>query len=82
MANPKCPECGKGMKSAGAGAGYRCVRCGTEAGEAEAKYEERPRGVAPGWYEVPPGARRHLARPLSLGVRPDLEEWAEGLRTP
>ena len=81
VANPKCPECGKGMKSVGADAGYRCVKCGTQADEADAHFEERPRDIAPGWYEVPPGAWRPLARPLSLGVRPALEEWAEGLRT-
>ena len=32
-----------------------------------------PRGIAPGWYEVPTCARRHLARPLRLGVRPDID---------
>jgi tRNA(Ile2)-agmatinylcytidine synthase len=73
--NPRCPSCGKRMKSIGTKAGYRCLRCGTKAGEAEAVYEERPRDISLGWHEVPPGARRHLARPLKLGVRKELDEW-------
>jgi len=73
VANPKCPRCGKGMKSVGKGAGYRCARCGTKAGPASASFEDRPRGLGPGWYEVPTCARRHLARPLKLGVRPELD---------
>lgn len=73
LANPACPDCGKSMKSVGTGAGFRCARCGTKADEEAAVVEERPRDITPGWYEVPGGARRHLARPLQLGVRPDLE---------
>lgn len=76
VANPKCPRCGKGMKSIGAGAGYRCPRCGTKAPPSAARFEERPRGLRPGWYEVPTCARRHLARPLKLGVRPELDAIA------
>ena len=76
VANPKCPRCGKGMKSAGKGAGYRCARCGTKAGPAAAILEDRPRDLEPGWYEVPTCARRHLARPLKLGVRPELDALA------
>jgi len=72
VGNPRCPGCGKAMKSIGRGAGYRCLRCGTRATEEEAEFEERPRAVEPGWYEVPMVARRHLSRPLSLGVRPEL----------
>ncbi len=76
VGNPKCPECGKAMKSAGKGAGFRCARCGTKASARAGMYEDRPRALAPGWYEVPTDARRHLARPLRLGVRPELDEWA------
>jgi len=74
VANPRCPDCGKSMKSTGSGTGYRCVRCGTRADEDGASFEESPRTISPGWYEVPSDARRHLARPLRLGVRPELEE--------
>lgn len=58
--NPACPACGKRMKSAGRGAGYRC--CGQR--ERAAPTEPGPQG----WFEVPSSARRHLARPLKLGV--------------
>lgn len=62
--NPTCPACRRRMKSAGRDAGYRCRRCGTSAGEAEARFERVPRAVGPGWHEVPVAARRHLAKPL------------------
>jgi tRNA(Ile2)-agmatinylcytidine synthase len=65
LATPECPGCGRRMESAGAGAGYRCRDCGTAA---DGKVE-RPvdRDLDPGWYEVPPVARRHLAKPLVRG---------------
>ncbi|MCQ1536214.1 DUF1743 domain-containing protein [Methanosarcina sp. KYL-1] len=60
--NPKCPECGKHMKSAGQGQGFRCKKCGTAA---PSKVRcETERSLVPGFYEVPPCARRHLAKPL------------------
>lgn len=65
-ANPACPACGRRMDSAGADAGYRCRDCGETAPEGAARIEEEPRALAPGWYEVPPEARRHLARPARL----------------
>ncbi|UCC93947.1 MAG: DNA-binding protein, partial [Thermoplasmata archaeon] len=74
IANPGCPQCGKSMKSIGAAAGYRCNNCGTRAGEEDATFEERPRDLETGWYEVPADARRHLARPLVLGIRRELDE--------
>jgi tRNA(Ile2)-agmatinylcytidine synthase len=62
---PDCPECGRSMESAGAGQGYRCRDCGTSRPDkAEASLE---RALEPGWYEVPPCARRHVARPLIRG---------------
>jgi tRNA(Ile2)-agmatinylcytidine synthase len=59
---PTCPDCDARMSSAGREAGYRCDRCGTTA--ATRVRSPMRRGVTPGWYEVPPSARRHLARPL------------------
>jgi tRNA(Ile2)-agmatinylcytidine synthase len=59
---PTCPDCGRTMKSAGRGQGYRCRDCGTSA---EGKAEQRlDRDLEIGWYEVPPRARRHIAKPL------------------
>lgn len=59
---PLCPSCGRRMKSAGAGKGWRCRRCRTRTDTPE--NIDLPRLLSPGWYEVPPCARRHLARPL------------------
>lgn len=65
LVTPDCPECGRSMKSAGANAGYRCRDCGTEA---EGKVEQSiARDLEGGWYEVPPCARRHVAKPLVRG---------------
>jgi len=62
---PQCPVCLKRMTSAGAGKGYKCRRCGRRAVDPERVIV--PRTIRPGWYEVPPGARRHLSRPLIRG---------------
>ena len=62
---PDCPECGRSMESAGADAGYRCRDCSTSAG---GKVEQSvTRDIEEGWYEVPPVARRHIAKPLVRG---------------
>ncbi len=62
---PTCPDCGKRMKSAGADQGYRCRDCGTQAERKESVPIDRDLDV--GWYEVPPCARRHVAKPLIRG---------------
>jgi tRNA(Ile2)-agmatinylcytidine synthase len=65
LATPDCPDCGQSMGSAGADQGYRCRDCGTTAPGKVAVPVER--ALEPGWYEVPPAARRHLAKPLVRG---------------
>jgi tRNA(Ile2)-agmatinylcytidine synthase len=60
--SPRCPSCGRRTGSAGRGQGYRCRKCGTKGLPAEAVSELR--GIAPGWYEPPVSARRHLSKPL------------------
>lgn len=60
--NPTCPICGKRMESEGRGKGFRCKRCKTRARE-KVKVEVE-RDLEPGFYEVPPSARRHLSKPL------------------
>ncbi|MEZ3163536.1 tRNA(Ile)(2)-agmatinylcytidine synthase [Halorubrum sp. RMP-47] len=62
---PTCPDCGRSMSSAGRGQGYRCRDCGTSAPGKVAKPVERD--LEAGWYEVPPSARRHVAKPLVRG---------------
>ncbi|PSP72181.1 tRNA(Ile2) 2-agmatinylcytidine synthetase [Halobacteriales archaeon QS_3_64_16] len=62
---PTCPRCERSMESAGREQGYRCRDCGTDR---EGKVP-RPldRDLEVGWYEVPPRARRHVAKPLVRG---------------
>ncbi|MFB6266871.1 MAG: DUF1743 domain-containing protein [Halodesulfurarchaeum sp.] len=62
---PTCPDCGRTMESAGSGQGYRCRRCETTAAGKETR--ELDRELERGWYEVPPCARRHIAKPLVRG---------------
>lgn len=63
---PACPSCGKRMKSMGRGRGFRCKKCGVRLPEEFKELVEIPRAIKPGFYEVPPSARRHLAKPLEL----------------
>ena len=62
---PTCPDCGRSMSSAGSGQGYRCRDCGTSAPGKVAEPVERD--LEAGWHEVPPSARRHVAKPLVRG---------------
>ncbi|SHH50699.1 tRNA(Ile)(2)-agmatinylcytidine synthase [Halobaculum gomorrense] len=62
---PACPDCERSMESAGAGQGYRCRDCGTS--EPERVEAPLDRDLDPGWYEVPPCARRHISKPLVRG---------------
>ncbi|MEA1931438.1 MAG: tRNA(Ile)(2)-agmatinylcytidine synthase [Euryarchaeota archaeon] len=59
---PECSSCGRRMKSAGRDQGYRCRDCGTSRPGKVSR--EVDRGLERGWYEVPPVARRHIAKPL------------------
>lgn len=61
--SPKCPVCGGRMTSAGYGKGYKCRSCSGRIRTQE--ITEQIRGIAEGWYEVPPDARRHLAKPIA-----------------
>jgi tRNA(Ile2)-agmatinylcytidine synthase len=65
--SPPCPSCGKRMTSAGHLKGYKCRGCGTR--EKGAVVTVRDRRICCGWNEVPPSARRHLARPLVREIR-------------
>lgn len=59
---PYCPLCNRSMTSAGSGKGYKCRVCSERSREPVVEKVERE--ISCGWYEVPPSARRHLARPL------------------
>lgn len=60
LRNPVC--CDKRMKSMGKEQGYRCEKCGSI--RKEQVIETLQRNILPGFYEVPPSARRHLSKPL------------------
>jgi tRNA(Ile2)-agmatinylcytidine synthase len=62
---PVCTACNKRMTSNGTGKGFKCKKCGARAEEPEV--QEISRTLKTGWYEVPPTARRHLAKPLCRG---------------
>ena len=62
---PVCTACSKRMTSDGKGKGWKCKKCGARADVPDIR--EIPRTLKPGWYEVPPTARRHLAKPLCRG---------------
>jgi tRNA(Ile2)-agmatinylcytidine synthase len=62
---PLCIPCTKRMTSDGTGKGFKCKKCGARAKDPEMK--EISRTLKTGWYEVPPTARRHLAKPLCRG---------------
>jgi tRNA(Ile2)-agmatinylcytidine synthase len=65
LVTPACPDCGRSMSSAGQNQGYRCRDCDTSAdGKTRREIE---RNIEEGWYEVPPCARRHIAKPLVRG---------------
>jgi len=57
---PVC--CGRNMTSAGKEKGYKCRKCGKRIRSCEQK--EVRRDLLPGFYEVPPRAKRHLSMPL------------------
>lgn len=63
---PTC--CSVKMRSVGAGKGYRCKKCGRRVSQELVATAVVPRDISTGYYEVPVIARRHLARPLSLGI--------------
>lgn len=68
--NPVCPTCGKHMKSSGQTQGFRCKKCRTQA-FSKTRYEVK-RDLETGLYEVPPCARRHLAKPLAREQRSEI----------
>jgi tRNA(Ile2)-agmatinylcytidine synthase len=63
---PVCTACNKRMTSDGKNKGWKCKKCGVRADAPEV--QEINRTLDTGWYEVPPTARRHLARPLCRGI--------------
>jgi tRNA(Ile2)-agmatinylcytidine synthase len=73
---PFCTSCQKQMTSAGSGKGYKCRKCGSRIAQPE--IVPIIRTILPGWYEVPPCARRHLAKPLIRDIRKGTKESLQG----
>ena len=75
--NPKCPRCAKRMKSEGRDKGYSCKKCKVRVPAGSAKIVKLKRKIDLGKFEVPPRARRHLAKPLvrEVHVRPQRCEF-------
>lgn len=61
--SPKCPKCGRTMKSEGRNKGYQCPRCKFRDPLARPMVVELSRRIKPGLYTVSPRARRHLSKP-------------------
>lgn len=63
--NPTCPQCGKRMKSAGRGKGFKCDACGFKSRDLGKSEVPLSRNLRTGLYLPPLGAQRHLTRPLA-----------------
>jgi len=63
--NPKCPQCGKTMKSAGKDKGYKCPRCGYYDPNARKILVRIERSLKEGIYTPPISSMHHLTKPLS-----------------
>lgn len=61
--NPLC-KCGRRMKSAGTGKGFKCPNCGEKLRNGKKESVLVPRDIGLGFYETPPSARRHLSKPI------------------
>ncbi|MGA1821339.1 MAG: DUF1743 domain-containing protein [Thermoplasmatota archaeon] len=68
MANPFCRKCGGRMESMGSGQGLRCKKCGFRDDAGRKIPVTKSREISVGFIEPPPGAWRHLYRPLMLPV--------------
>ena len=62
--NPRCPICGRHMKSTGKDKGFECDKCKIKSTKASKIIIKNPRNIKPGVYLPPPSAHRHLTRPL------------------
>lgn len=76
LQNPRCPGCGRAMKSIGKGKGYRCRKCHKHHFKPaeDVVYQNGPRDLNIGFYEVPVAARRHLSKPLKRFNTPPGQE--------
>jgi len=65
LKNPVCPDCGRRMKSMGAGKGFRCDKCGFRSATIRKQAVEVNRDLQEMLYVTSPRSQRHLTKPLS-----------------
>jgi tRNA(Ile2)-agmatinylcytidine synthase len=65
LSNPVCPKCGKRMKSAGSGKGYKCLKCRYKTQDTSRIETALVRDLHEGLYLPPARAQRHLTRPTA-----------------
>jgi tRNA(Ile2)-agmatinylcytidine synthase len=63
--NPTCGRCGKHLKSAGKGQGFKCKECHKKEPEAAKRNFRKQRALRIGIYVPNPKAQRHLTKPMS-----------------
>jgi len=61
--NPRCPACGRRLKSLGRSGGLKCVKCGFRVTSKWVEYVAVERGVEEGLYLPPPKSFKHLMKP-------------------
>jgi tRNA(Ile2)-agmatinylcytidine synthase len=62
--NPKCPNCGKRLKSMGKNQGLRCEKCKTKFPTAQKTEIPQERTLTEGLYITSTRSQRHLTKPL------------------
>jgi tRNA(Ile2)-agmatinylcytidine synthase len=62
--NPKCPTCGKRLKSMGKNQGFRCEKCKTKFSGAKKTETAEKRELKMGLYVTSTRSQRHLTKPL------------------
>ncbi len=62
--NPKCPKCGKRLKSMGKNQGFRCKKCGGKYTDLKKKETVLPRAIERGLHVTSTRSQRHLTKPL------------------
>lgn len=65
ITNPPCKRCGKRMKSAGTGKGFKCPRCGLRNLDTKRIVTVKERTIVPGLYLPSQKAHRHLTKPFA-----------------
>ncbi|MCS7099882.1 MAG: tRNA(Ile)(2)-agmatinylcytidine synthase [Sulfolobales archaeon] len=64
--NPRCPNCGARVKSAGRGKGFKCVKCGFRSRNLPYELSRKPREIDVGTYLPSCGSAKHLSIPSPL----------------